>query len=213
MFANILFWSTDCIYPHFYGCKISKKILNMQIQTIFFYFFIKKLYLCTRFELTFMKNYIFLTLFVACTCVACTGPSPAEQHRLEKHQRDSIALVDQIKSLTYYQSMLDSLSPKADSILPSFKYEKNERYQDHGYYVLSNGRIRVLVRDDGQIPVTVYYDGVRIENNDKRLSEKDQKLITQATELYVIMADIYELERRIKRTSLEIQKYQKRLQK
>ena len=96
--------------------------------------------------------------------------------------------------------------PKADSLLTYFKYEKNDRYQDHGNYVLTgkNG-LRILVRDDGK-EILLYKDGKRIE------STTDPKM-EQAEELRIVISDIKELEKRIQRTSFEIQKYQKRLQK
>jgi len=97
--------------------------------------------------------------------------------------------------------------PVIDSLLPQFKYEKNERYQDHGYYVVTghNG-LRVMVRDDGQEPILMYRNGQRIE-------EADDEAVDKARHLAIIMRDIKELEKRIGKTSLEIQKYQKRLQK
>ena len=97
--------------------------------------------------------------------------------------------------------------PQADSLLPYFKYEKNEKYQDHGYYV-QTGRdgLRVLVRDDGQEPILMYRNGQRVE-------EQSGETVERAEHLAVVMRDIKELEKRIVRTSFEIQKYQKRLQK
>lgn len=137
--------------------------------------------------------------------VACDKPSRVEAHRAEKHQRDSIALMEQERSMAYYQSQLEVLQPKADSLLPLFAYEKNAKYQDHGYYV-ATGRsgVRVKVRDDGKQPILIYREG-------KRLEATNDPIYQRAEELQVVMADIKELEKRIARTSLEINKYQKRL--
>ena len=82
---------------------------------------------------------------------------------------------------------------------------KNAKYQDHGYYV-ATGRsgVRVKVRDDGKQPILIYREG-------KRLEATNDPIYQRAEELQVVMADIKELEKRIARTSLEINKYQKRL--
>ena len=133
--------------------------------------------------------------------------SKLEQYQAQKHERDSIGLVNQEQSLRFYQSQLDSLLPIADSLIAQFKYEKNEKYQDHGYYVL-NGKqgLRIKVRDDGKEPILLYRDGKRIETTDDPVYER-------AEHLRIVMADIKECEKRIARTSLEVQKYEKRLQK
>jgi hypothetical protein len=153
-----------------------------------------------------MKKLLIL-LLVSVAFMACNRPSAAEQRRAEKHVRDSIALTEQERSLTYYQSQLDLLMPQVDSLLPLFRYEKNEKYQDHGYYV-ATGRdgLRVMVRDDGQLPILMYRYGQRIE-------KADDEAVQRANHLQILMADVHELEIRIRKTSLEIQKYQKRLQK
>ncbi|MBQ1859511.1 MAG: hypothetical protein II140_06610 [Paludibacteraceae bacterium] len=144
---------------------------------------------------------------VMLACVSCTRASKLDEYKAQKHERDSVGLVNQERSILFYQSQLDSLLPVIDSLLPMFKYEKNEQYQDHGYYVLTgrNG-LRVMVRDDGQEPILMYRNGQRVEN-------ADDEAVDKALHLAVVMRDIKELEKRIDKTSLEIQKYQKRLQK
>ena len=134
----------------------------------------------------------------------CNKPSKMEQYRAEKHVRDSVGLVDQQRSLAFYESQLELLKPKADSLLPYFKYEKNEKYQDHGNYVLTgkNG-LRILVRDDGK-ELLLYKDG-------KRIASTNDPQYERAQELQIVINDIHELEKRIDKTSLEIQKYEKRL--
>jgi hypothetical protein len=167
------------------------------------------LYFCSQKEGFMTQNRTIFTIFcvlLALLNVSCSRTSKVDQWRIEKHQRDSIGLADQERSLTFYQSQLDSLMPVIDSLMPLFKYEKNERYQDHGFYVArgQNG-LRVMVRDDGQPPMLMYRDGKRVE-------EANDDAVLRAQHLMVVMSDIKELEKRIERTSLEIQKYQKRLQ-
>lgn len=154
-----------------------------------------------------MNHYsLFLYLTLTLALAACNKPSRVEQYKAEKHQRDSVCLVEQRRSLAYYQAQLEPLLAQADSLLPFFKYEKNEKYQDHGFYVLTgrNG-LRVLVRDDGR-DLLMYRDG-------KRIDAADDPQLARAEHLQVVMRDIKELEKRIARTSLEVQKYEKRLQK
>ena len=136
--------------------------------------------------------------------VGCNKPSKMEQYRAEKHVRDSVGLVDQQRSLAFYESQLELLKPKADSLLPYFKYEKNEKYQDHGNYVLTgkNG-LRILVRDDGK-ELLLYKEG-------KRIASTNDPEYERAQELQIVINDIHELEKRIDKTSLEIQKYEKRM--
>lgn len=210
-------------------------------------------------------------------------PSVAER-RAEKHVRDSINLNAQEKSLVYYDSLLQAISPTIDPMLKRFVYEKNEQYEDHGHYVhrllkttsnTSRNFLQVYVRDDSKILLTSYYfgetslcqsrltlsadslvtsftgdthyfeaegfhetlmlsndDAVQLlkfvdMNHDKRikvtlegktkykyyLSENDKTALMETYQLGVIMQDIRQLETQIKQTSLQISKYQKRLQK
>jgi len=145
-------------------------------------------------------------LWIVCILLmtGCNRPSKVEQYRAEKHVRDSIALADQERSMVYYQAMLDSLMPQADSLIALFKYERNEKYQDRGNYVLTgrNG-LRILVRDDGR-EMLLYRNG-------KRIASADDPSMERAAHLQVVIRDIKELEKRIAKTSLEIQKYQKRV--
>ena len=152
-----------------------------------------------------MKRHLFI-IICALAITGCNKPSRVEQYKAEKHVRDSVALAEQERSLAYYQSQLDVLLPQADSLLAYFQYERNEKYQDHGYYVL-NGRngLRILVRDDGK-DLLLYREG-------KRIQQTDDPSLERAQHLQIVISDVKECEKRIERTSLEVQKYQKRLQK
>ena len=78
-------------------------------------------------------------------------------------------------------------------------------YKDHGYYVTrGRGGLRILVRDDGR-EILMYKDGKRVEDT-------SDEMLPRAQHLQIVIRDINELEKRIRKTSLEIQKYQKRLQ-
>jgi len=166
-----------------------------------------------------MKQYTFIILCVF-ALMGCNRPSRVEQYRAEKHLQDSIHLIEQQRTLAYYQTQLDSLMPTADSLLALFRYEKNDRYQDHGYYVVNpqklkiyNYDLRVMVRDDGQ-DLLVYRNGKRGAAEEfKAQSNNYRKAIECAEHLQIVIRDTKELEKRIARTSLEVQKYEKRLDK
>lgn len=153
-----------------------------------------------------MMNKGVLYIALAITLIACNKPSRLEQYRAERHVKDSIALVEQQRTQAYYETQLEALMPVADSLLTFFTYERNEKYQDHGYYV-TNGRnnLRILVRDDGK-EILLYREGKPVQTSD------DPKM-QRAQELQVVIKDIQECEKRIKHTSREVQKYEKRLQK
>lgn len=151
-----------------------------------------------------MKHFFIVFLCIV-TLIGCTKPSRVQQYKEEKHQRDSIRLVEQERSMAYYQILLDSLTTQADSLTALFTYERNEKYQDHGYFV-TRGRngLRILVRDDGK-DLLLYREG-------KRIASANDEMLDRAQHLQIVIRDINELEKRIRKTSLEIQKYQKRLQ-
>ena len=147
----------------------------------------------------------------------CNRPSRAEQYRAEKHAKDSVRLEEQVRSLAYYQTQLDSLMPQADSLIALFKYERNEKYQDHGMYVVKNERLkmkderlRVMVRDDGE-ELLIYKDGKRLTNERVNELTNAREALERAQHLQIVIHDIKELEQRIRKTTLEIQKYEKRL--
>ena len=142
---------------------------------------------------------------------ACNRPSRVEQYRAEKHRMDSVRLEEQVRSMAYYTAQLDSLMPVADSLIALFNYERNEKYQDHGFYVIKNEKLkiknyemRVMVRDDGK-EILAYKNGKRVELT------PDNDAYQRAEHLQVVIRDIKELEKRIFKTSLEISKYEKRL--
>lgn len=159
-----------------------------------------------------MRQYtLFIVLAIA--MVGCHRPSRVEQYRAQKRAQDSVRLEEQIRSLAFYESQLEVMGPKADSLIALFSYERNEKYQDHGFYVVKNTWLRardyrILVRDDGR-EILTYRNGKRIE---PAADPKFEEAYRQAEELQVTIKDIKELEKRIYRTSLEVQKYQKRLQ-
>ena len=226
-----------------------------------------------------------LLCVVAAMCGCGKQPSKAEVRKAEKRAQDSLALVAQERTLAYYDSLQQALVPELDVLLPRFKYEKDERYEDKGHYVhrllrttsnTSRNYIQTYVRDDGQTIVRFYYFGERalgfekvtlsaealqdtftgdvhayeaegwhetltIEGDEALrclhfvdgyrearvrvalcgsksravyyLSENDKAALMETYRLGMTMRDMVEVERRIKMTSLQVEKYQKRLEK
>lgn len=171
--------------------------------------------ICSNFAGNMKKRILWIAL-CGLVLVGCNKPSKVEQYRAEKHVRDSVSLIEQQRSLAYYETQLDSLLPMADSLLTLFKYEKNDKYQDRGNYVqtLPSG-LRILVRDDGK-EVLLYRNGKRFAVTDEGMkgltNEREKTAYERAQYLQVVIRDIKELEKRISRTSLEVQKYQKRVE-
>lgn len=163
-----------------------------------------------------MRNYTLLFIFIVAALVGCQRPSKVEQYKAEKRVQDSVRLEEQVRSMEYYGKQLEVLGPRADSLIALFQYERNEKYQDHGYYVVQDSWLRardyrILVRDDGR-EILTYHHGKRVESEEIK-EERFRDAYIKAEELQVTIKDFKELEKRILRTSLEIQKYEKRLQK
>lgn len=110
----------------------------------------------------------FICAILILGALAGCGPrKPSVQElRRQKAIEDSLNLASQQRSLTYYESVRDSLLPVAAELLKkNFVYEKDERYEDHGHYVhrmlrtSSNTErcyIQTYATDDYQLQVKVY---------------------------------------------------------
>ena len=229
---------------------------------------------------------VFSLLCMVCVCCGCVKqPSKADVKKAEKRQQDSLSLVAQERTLVYYDSLQQALAPALDALLPRFKYEKDERYEDKGHYVhrllrttsnTSRNYIQTYVRDDGHTLVRFYYYGERslgfekvvlsadnledtftgdvhafeaagwhetltIEGDEALrclqfadayrgarvrvalcgsrsravyyLSQNDKDALMETYRLGMAMRDMVEVERRIKLTSMQVEKYQNRLEK
>ena len=110
---------------------------------------------------------VFLPALVLCT--SChKRPSKVEQMRAEKNERDSLAYIQAGQTLHYADSLLQTLMPEVEPLMKSFRYEKNESYEDHGHYVhkllatSSNSQrcfLQAYVSDDRQTAVQSYFYG------------------------------------------------------
>lgn len=95
-------------------------------------------------------------------------PKCVAERRMAKALQDSIDVIEARRTLAFADSVLAILLPRADSLLPIFRYEKNERYEDEGRYVhrllrtdanTSRCYLQAYVTDARHIMVKSYYFG------------------------------------------------------
>ena len=85
-----------------------------------------------------MKKILFLgilPLLLTAFCACQKKPSKVELLRAEKHRNDSIELVHTRQTLLSADSLLQTLIPQVEPLMKLFRYEKNEKYEDSGYYI------------------------------------------------------------------------------
>ena len=137
---------------------------------------------------------IFAILFASCQ----PKPSKVEQQRAQKHIQDSIALWQQEQTLRYSDSLLQVLLPKSDSLLKLFRYEKNDRYENHGHYVLPQMRtviqtqrnfLQAYVSDDMKAIVRSYYYGARYIHHSSVILTADSVSNQFSGEAHIFEAD------------------------
>ena len=93
-----------------------------------------------------------------------------------------VELAEQQRSLDYCNGMLASLTAVRDSMLCSFEYEKNSRYQDEGSYIVPsqanrvnvfNSLLRARVTESGVAYLTSVYRGKKIAHTAVKVSSGD----------------------------------------
>lgn len=109
-------------------------------------------------------------------------PKQVSERRIAKALEDSIIYLEAQSNIAYTDTMLPPLFAKADSVMRYFRYEKNEKYEDHGQYIhrllttnsnTSRNFLQAYVRDDRQTIVKSYYYGT---------TEVQQQAITLSSE-------------------------------
>jgi hypothetical protein len=97
-----------------------------------------------------------------------TFPRLVAQRRQAKALSDSIIYLEAKRSLAYTDTLLPPLLNQVDKLIKNFRYEKNEKYENHGRYVhrllvttsnTSRNFIQAYVRDDRETIVKSYYFG------------------------------------------------------
>jgi hypothetical protein len=97
-----------------------------------------------------------------------TYPKQVTQRRQAKTLQDSITYLEAQSTLAYTDTLLPPLLEQADKLIKQFKYEKNDKYEDHGKYVhrlltttsnTSRNFLQAYVSDNRQTVVKSYYYG------------------------------------------------------
>ena len=102
-----------------------------------------------------------------------TYPREVAQRRLAKALSDSITYLEAQQTMAYVDTLLPPLLEQADQLIKRFKYEKNDKYEDHGKYVhrllvtnknTARNFIQAYVLDNRQTVVKSYYYGTKQMN-------------------------------------------------
>lgn len=114
-----------------------------------------------------------------------TYPKQVAQRRAAKALGDSITYMEAQRSIAYADSLLQVLLPQADELLRQFRYEKDDRYEDHGRYVsrllatssnTSRNFLQAYVRDDRMTMVKSFYYGTgQVGQQSLYLSANDEE--------------------------------------
>ena len=100
--------------------------------------------------------------------VHSTYPREVAERRLAKALEDSIVYLEALSTKAYADTILPPLLGQVDVLIKQFRYEKNDKYEDHGRYVhrllatgsnTSRNFLQAYVRDDRQTIVKSYYFG------------------------------------------------------
>lgn len=149
--------------------RYEKKYKRATFLAFFLHFRIFFVPLQAKMDNKMRKIIIFGLVCVLCASCGPHKPTVAEL-RAQKHVKDSIGLVQQEQTMAYADSLLQLQMPIADSLLPRFKYVKNDRYEDHGHYIcrdLEAGGLgqriflQAYVTDDMKTVVRSFYYGDR----------------------------------------------------
>lgn len=124
-----------------------------------------------------------MALCVLCGC--SRGSSSIERERATRRAQDSVRLAQCEQTVTYSDSVLQTLLPQADSLLGLFVYRRDERYEDRGHYVEKTMERRSTVGrcclyaclDDDRRPVVISrYAGAPIRHEYITLEAEGNRL-------------------------------------
>ena len=112
---------------------------------------------------------VILTILALLTACSHSGKRPSvKQLRAEKHVRDSIAAVNNERSLAYTDSIIQVLTIQRDSLLQYFEANQNEKYEDEARFVhkrlttsrnMNRCHIQSYVTSGGKLFLCAHYVG------------------------------------------------------
>lgn len=109
-------------------------------------------------------------------------PTAFEARRGALNLMRDVELAEQQRSLDYCNAMLDTLATRRDNMLVAFEYERDNRYQDEGSYIVAsqanrlnvfNSLLRARVTESGKAYITSVYRGKRISHRAVKVSAGD----------------------------------------
>ncbi len=141
-----------------------------------------------------------LSFILLVALLAGCGPHKptVSELREQKHLSDSMAMLQYRQTMNYTDSILQHILPTADTLLKQFRYVKNERYADHGYYILPQLQtaglgqrvyIQAYVTDDFKTVVRSMYFGSRAIKHNRLTLSADSVTNTYHGDLYVFDSD------------------------
>ena len=111
--------------------------------------------------------------------IRVTYPDVIDVRRKARELKRSVELAEQQRTLDYCRESLAKLEARRDSLLPSFEYEADKRYQDEGSYIVPsqslrlnvfNSLLRARVTESGKAYITSIYRGKRIAHRSVKVS-------------------------------------------
>lgn len=118
--------------------------------------------------------------------ISMVYPKAYKTRREAELLRREVMLKEKQRDVEFFTEMCDMLSTRRDSIVAGFVFNKDERFQDIGYYTVasqdlkinqSNSFLRASVREDGDAYVASYYRGAKIAHNTLKVSSGDSFVI------------------------------------
>ncbi len=101
-------------------------------------------------------------------------PKEVGMRRQAKRLNDSIVYLESVRTLHYSDSVLQTLLPQTDQLLKSFRYQKDEAYENRGKYVhrllytnsnIARCYLQAYVTDNRQTILKSYYYGAKAINH------------------------------------------------
>lgn len=121
--------------------------------------------------------------------ISVAYPKAYKTRREAEVLRREVMLKEKQRDVGFFAGMCEMLSVRRDSILAGFVFNKDERYQDTGYYTVasqdlkinqSNSFLRASVRENGDAYLASYYRGAKISHNTLKVSSGDSFVICDA---------------------------------
>lgn len=111
--------------------------------------------------------------------LSATHPTAYKTRREAEIFRREVMIKEKERDVLYFTSEIERLSACRDSLVSSFTFNKNSRYQDTGYYtsplqpIASNATstyLRASVNEDGTAFIVSFYRGRAIEHTTVKVS-------------------------------------------